>query len=143
VLRVRLVIDTNVIVSALLHPDRTPALALAAMRAAGAAVLVDARIEDEYRSVLARPKFRAIDAARRDALLAVLLDGCERVTVSAAYEGALIDRDDAAFVEVALAGAADAVVTGNTKHYPTTEAFAVLTPGELLARCAARPAGGY
>lgn len=133
----RLVIDTNVVVSALLNPDRTPARALAAMRAAGAVVLVDARVEDEYRAVLARPKFRAIDPVRRDALLAALLDGCERVTVTSPHDGALIDADDAAFVEVALAGAADAVVTGNTKHYPTTLGFAVLTPTELLARCEA------
>lgn len=132
----RLVIDTNVIVSALLHPDRTPALALAAARAAGAAVLVDDRIEGEYRAVLARPKFRAIDPGRRDALLAALLDGSERVTTAVAYEGALLDADDAVFIEVALAGAADAVVTGNTRHFPATLPFAVLTPGGLLARCA-------
>ncbi len=64
----RLVLDTNVLVSALLHPGRTPDLALLALRAAGAVVLVDARVEAEYREVLSRPKFNAVDPARREAL---------------------------------------------------------------------------
>lgn len=131
----RLVIDTNVLVSALLTPGRTPDLALRALRARGAVVLIDAAIEAEYRDVLARPKFAKVDAARREALLHALLDGCARVTVDTASTHALIDRDDRMFVDVALAGGALAVVTGNTKHYPTGLGFAVWTPAELLVRC--------
>ncbi len=131
----RLVIDTNVLVSALLTPGRTPDLALRAMRACGAVVLVDAAIEAEYREVLARPKFSKVDGARREALLRTVLDGCERVAVAAPSAHALIDGDDRVFVDVALAGGALAVVTGNAKHYPTHLGFAVWTPAELLARC--------
>lgn len=130
----RLVFDTNVLVSALLNPGRTPDLALEAARRAGVTVLVDDRIEAEYREVLARPKFRKVDPAKREALLTEMLTGCERVTVAAPFEGALIDADDRVFVEVALAGRALALVTGNTKHYPTDLGFEVLTPAALLAR---------
>lgn len=130
----RLVFDTNVLVSALLNPGRTPDLALEAARRAAVTVLVDDRIEAEYREVLARPKFRKVDPAKREALLAETLTGCERVTVTAPFEGALIDADDRVFVEVARAGSADAIVTGNTKHYPTDLGFEVLTPAALLAR---------
>ncbi len=130
----RLVFDTNVLVSALLNPGRTPDLALEAARRAGVTVLVDDRIEAEYREVLARPKFRKVDPAKREALLTETLTGCERVTVTAPFEGALIDVDDRVFVEVALAGHALALVTGNTKHYPTDLGFEVLTPAALLAR---------
>ena len=131
---VRLVFDTNVLVSALLNPGRTPDLALAAARHAAVTVLIDDRIEAEYREVLARPKFRKVDPAKREALLTEMLTGCERVTVAAPFEGALIDADDRVFVEVALAGHALALVTGNTKHYPTDLGFEVLTPAALLAR---------
>jgi len=131
---VRLVIDTNVIVAALLTPGRTPDRALAVALARGDTLLHDARIVEEYRDVLARPKFRRVDPARTAALLASLLAHGEDLGVVAPWVGALIDADDRAFVEVALAGRADAVVTGNTRHYPTDLAFAVLSPTELLAR---------
>lgn len=132
----RLVVDTNVLVSALLTPGRTPERALRAMRARGAVVLVDALVEAEYRDVLTRKKFAKVDPVRREALLATILDGCERVTVASPTEHPLIDADDRVFIDVALAGAADAVVTGNGRHYPTGLGFAVWTPAELLARCA-------
>ncbi len=130
----RLVIDTNVSVAALLNPGRTPDRALAAVLARGDTLLHDARVVAEYRDVTARPKFRRLDPARTDALLASLLARGEDLGVVAPWAGALVDADDRAFVEVALAGRADAVVTGNARHYPTDLAFAVLSPAELLAR---------
>jgi len=129
----RVVIDTNVVVSALLHPKRVPALCLAALAARGAVVLYDARMEAEYREVLSRRKFRAIDAGARDALLATLLAG-PRCGEVGAYAGAMPDDDDRVFVEVALHGRADALVTGNTRDYPTGLGFEVCSPGEMLAR---------
>lgn len=136
----RIVVDTNVIVSALLHPGRTPARALAA--ASGCTVLVDARIEAEYRAVLARRKFASIDPTRRNRLLDALLSEAERVAPDR-YAGAMIDADDRMFVEVAIAGEADVIVTGNAKHYPDALPIEVIGPTELLRRLtAARGAGG-
>ena len=132
----RLVIDTNVLVAALLTPGRTPDRALAAVFARGDAVLYDSRVEAEYRAVLARPKFRAIDPGRADALLAALLGGGEDLGSVDAWDGAMTDSDDRIFVEVALSGRADAVVTGNARHYPTHLAFAVLSPAALLEKLA-------
>lgn len=128
----RVVVDTNVVVSALLHPARVPALCVAALRAHGVTVLYDARVEAEYREVLGRRKFRAIDPAARDALLSALLGDAALEDVRP-YAGALPDDDDRVFVEVALHGAAHALVTGNTRHYPAGLGFAVLTPAEALA----------
>lgn len=127
----RLVMDTNVVVSALLHPARTPARALAAARRC--TVLVDARVEAEYRSVLARKKFASIPVARRDDLLEALLSDAVRV-VATVYAGPMVDEDDRMFVEVALAGGADAIVTGNAKHFPSALAVEVIGPAELLRR---------
>jgi putative PIN family toxin of toxin-antitoxin system len=132
---VRVVIDTNVIVAALLHPERTPDRALARIHARRATVLVDERIELEYRIVLARPKFASIDRTRRDALLERVLGAAEFV-VAAPIDAAMIDESDRVFVEVARAGRADAIVTGNTKHFPPELAIAVWSPAELLDRLA-------
>lgn len=130
--RVRLVIDTNVIVSALLHPERTPDRALSLIHERGAIVLVDDRITSEYRAVLGRPKL-SIDPHRRDALLDRLLASAEHV-LAEPIALALIDDDDRAFIEVARSGAADAIVTGNAKHFPSDCGVAVLSPAALLER---------
>jgi putative PIN family toxin of toxin-antitoxin system len=129
----RLVVDTNVLVAALLHPGRTPSLALDAALGGACTVLVDARIEAEYRDVLGRKKFKSIDASARDALIEALLARAERID-AVPYEGELIDDDDRVFVEVCLSGRAHVLVTGNGKHFPRTLAFDVLSPAELLER---------
>jgi putative PIN family toxin of toxin-antitoxin system len=129
----RLVVDTNVLISALLHPDRTPASCLARALAERVTVLLDARIEQEYREVLARPRFAAIDVLRRDALFASLLAAGEWVTCAPQRELVLVDDDDRMLVEVALSGRADALVTGNARHIPTTLGFTVFSPAALLA----------
>lgn len=129
----RLVVDTNVLVSALLKPGSVPDRALAAIWSR-ASVLYDARILYEYRSVLERPKFGAIARHRIDELLeAVRVRGCDLGGVPP-WELAMADGGDRIFVEVALAGRADAVVTGNIRHYPTDLGFETLPPATLLAR---------
>jgi uncharacterized protein len=132
--RMRLVLDTNVLISALLNVGRTPDQALSQVCARRDVVLYDHRIAEEYRSVLARPKFQAIDPSRSEALVAALLALGEDLGTVRPWEGAMIDPRDRCFIEVALAGRADAIVTGNTKHYPTDLGFEVLTPAALLSR---------
>ncbi len=129
----RVVLDTNVLISALWKAGSVPDLALGAVWAHGAEVLYDARILAEYRSVLARPKFKKIEPARTAALLArIVLHGEELLDVPA-WCGAMTDEDDRIFVEVALAGNADAIITGNLKDYPQGLSFAVHPPATLLA----------
>jgi putative PIN family toxin of toxin-antitoxin system len=130
----RVVIDTNVIVSALYKPGSVPDRAIDALWKRNATVVFDARIADEYRSVLARPKFRAIDRGRIDTFLALLFERGQEVATVASWHGPLLDEADRIFVELALSAAADAVVTGNIKHYPLGLGFEVLPPATLLAQ---------
>lgn len=129
----RLVLDTNVLISALLKPGSVPDRVLSAIWARGAVVLYDARIAEEYRHVAARPKFRAIAPGRTEEVLAMLLARGERLVEVAAWTGAMNDEGDRMFVEVALGGRAHAIVTGNLKHYPSGLGFEVQPPATLLA----------
>ncbi len=130
----RVVVDTNVVVSALLGPGRVPDRALAALCARGGTLLYDARILAEYHAVLARPKFRGVDPLRREALLATLLGAGTEVIDAPAWAGELADPDDRMFVEVARAGRAEVLLTGNLRDYREGLGFEVLPPATLLAR---------
>ncbi len=134
----RFVVDTNVLVSALYKPGSVPARALEAIwrigeRQGTASLLYDARIVDEYRSVLARPKFRALDRHSIDELISEVLSRGADLGDVAAWSGALPDEGDRIFVEVALAGCA-MIVTGNIKHYPVDLGLQVLPPAMMLAQ---------
>jgi uncharacterized protein len=129
----RLVVDTNVLVSALLKPGSVPDRALSAIWRS-ALVLYDRRVLDEYRDVLARPKFHGIGRARIDELVECVLSRGLDVGDVTRWEGSMTDEDDRAFVEVALAGGAVAIVTGNGRDYPLGLGFEVLAPATLLSR---------
>jgi len=129
----RLVLDTNLLVSALLKPRSVPDRLLTLVWEGGAVALYDERMTDEYRAVLARAKFRSIDRARIDELFARLLAHGEEITNAAEWPGTMRDDDDRIFVEVALAGRADAIVTGNLKDYPRDQGFDVHPPATVLA----------
>ena len=128
----RVVVDTNVLISALLKPGSVPDRALEGLLGGAAVLLYDARIEAEYREVTARRKFRAVPRERIAALLEAIAQRGECLQDVPAWDGPMSDEDDRMFVEVALAGRADAVVTGNAKDFPTGEAFAIWSPAECL-----------
>ncbi len=130
----RVVVDTNVLVSALHKPGSVPDRALRALWERGATIVYDARVADEYRSVLARPKFRSIDPRRTEELLGLLFSRGEDAGAVAPWEGELPDEGDRIFVELALSARAAAIVTGNIKHYPNDLGFDVLPPATLLAQ---------
>lgn len=111
----RIVLDTNVLVSAMLTGGGTADMALQLVLMGDAVLLVDSRILAEYDDVTARPKF-AFGEAERRALLDALAAIAEPV-VARPMRLTLPDPDDRMFVEVAVAGAADAIVTGNVRHY--------------------------
>jgi uncharacterized protein len=129
--RPRVVIDTNVLVAALLTPGKVASRALRDLVGGGVQLLVDERIVEEYREVLARPKFARLSRDAVDLCIARLLENAEMVR-SVRQPMVLDDEDDRAFVEVALCGDADAIVTGNAKHFPTQLGFDVVSPGRWL-----------
>lgn len=134
----RVVLDTNVVVSGVMHPPSVPARVLSLVHDAWIQPLIDLRILDEYAEVIARPRLK-IPVVRASDFLLRLGDVAERVIVTkeatSRFDGvALRDPDDRPFMEVAVSAAASAIVTGNTSHFPKAllEPIRVLTPRQLL-----------
>jgi uncharacterized protein len=131
---VRIVLDTNVLVSGLLSPLGPPGRIVDLVVAERVTVLFDDRIVSEYRDVLARPRLR-IHPADAAAVLDLIVRGGQHLPAPP-LDVELPDPDDAPFLEVAVAAAADALVTGNERHYRPVhgEHFArVRTPAAFLA----------
>ena len=111
----RVVIDTNVMVSGVLNPHGSPGRIIDALLAETITVLHDDRILSEYRQVLLRPAF---GFARSDveALLDFVESAGEHISAGA-FSLVLPDPDDLPFLEVAISGRADALITGNSRHF--------------------------
>lgn len=135
----RIVLDTNVLVSGLLNPYGAPGRVLGLVVNGDVAVLFDDRIMGEYRAVLARPKFRIAPSEA-----AAILDLIEQQGIpSPAPPLSLIlpDPDDLMFLEVAEGAYADALVTGNGRHFAPAADQAevpILSPAEFLERWSLR-----
>lgn len=126
-----LVLDTNVLVSALLNPFGVPGRIWDLVLAREIRLAYDDRILVEYERDLKRAKF-GFDGNRVDALLAVFLFQ-ESVTARPWPFRPLPDPDDALFLEVAHAAAAT-LITGNARHFPASLCgdVAVRKPHEWL-----------
>jgi len=130
----RIVLDTNVLVSGLLNPEGNPGRILDLFLAGEVTLLADDRILAEYRAVLRRPKF-GLDAADVSDFLDLLEAESERVTATP-IGSKLPDESDRAFVEVALAGGAESLVTGNVRHFrlPHVGRLSIDSPAEFVRR---------
>lgn len=111
----RVVIDTNVLVSGIINPHGPPGRIVDAVISERLIVLYDDRILGEYRAVLRRPVF---GFSRVD--VDALLEFVERAGYAVSADALpllLPDASDLPFVEVAITGQADALITGNAKHF--------------------------
>ena len=132
----RIVLDTNVIVSGLLDESSVPAQVLDLCLSGNVDMVLDARILAEYRDVLRRPRLQ-LDPRDVEQLLDAMRYAVHVVGIPLPF--ALPDPDDRPFLECAVAGAVDALVTGNTKHFRLREGkldIPILTPRQFLDRFA-------
>jgi putative PIN family toxin of toxin-antitoxin system len=112
----RLVIDTNIVVSAALKPDGLQRTVLLLAITKPARLYVSDAVIAEYREVLARPELK-IRKGLRQQVLQLLRSHSQTVTPSRPLEITL-DPDDNIFLECADAARADYLVTGNPRHFP-------------------------
>jgi putative PIN family toxin of toxin-antitoxin system len=127
----KVVLDTNVLVSGLMTREGTCAIILNLLSDDRITAVLDDRIADEYRRVCAEPRLR-LDAGSVRNFLRFLNECAENVTAMP-LKADLPDPDDLPFLEVA-AEAHAVLVTGNKRHFPGKAAGAVqvVSPREFL-----------
>lgn len=109
-------LDTNVLVSALISSFGSPGRVLNLALAGELTIAYDDRILTEWRSVLYREKF---GFTKRDVESLLEFFETEGIRVNApSLRIELPDMDDVPFLEVAH-GAEAVLITGNLKHYPS------------------------
>ncbi len=124
----KVVIDTNVLVSGLINMDGTPAQVVNLLLNGRLTLLYDSRILREYTEVLGRKKF----AFGRRAILPLLdyIKGEGEYVAANPTDTPFGDVDDKMFYEVAKTGNARCLVTGNSDHYPPEEV--IKSPREFV-----------
>lgn len=110
------VVDTNVIVSALLNPYGHAAKIVRLLLAGHINICYDQRILSEYKEVLNRPKFD-FNKEHIDAFLDEIKYTGHQV-LSTPLKKSLPDPNDNMFLEVAIAGNVEYIITGNLNHFP-------------------------
>ena len=127
----RVVLDSNVIVSACLSPQGASATIVELALLGYFNLYVSEQILTEYREVLARPKF-----SRQLERIKIVMEGIEEISEMTVPDQRLMlspDEEDNRFLECALAAKVDFLVTGNRKHFPGRIGDAqIVSPREFL-----------
>lgn len=125
------VIDTNVIVSALISKniDSNPGKVFRAIVQERIVPLYNDEILAEYRCVLSRPKFHLALALIETVLKAIIVDGLNLDRVPATGID-FPDPKDIVFYEIAISKENAYLVTGNIKHFPV-RSF-IVSPAEMV-----------
>jgi uncharacterized protein len=122
-------------VSGVISPHGPPGRIVDAIFSSAIVVLYDDRILAEYREVLTRPAF-GFNPKRIDVLLGYIESSGEH-TGAREIDVTLPDLTDLPFLEVAIAGQASALITGNMKHFQPKQGrhqIYVCTPVDFIRR---------
>lgn len=127
-----IVADTNIIISALIKPFSDSSKILNLVLSGKIRLACDFRILNEYEEVLKREKF-GFDAKYIESIITQIKEEGIHVNPAPLNE-TLPDNDDVPFLEVAVSGSVDFIVTGNKKHFPKNhyKNIKVLSPSEFL-----------
>jgi putative PIN family toxin of toxin-antitoxin system len=141
------VVDVNILVRALIKPDGTVGPVLRRLRDGAFTLLYSEAILDELLDVLSRPRIRAKYQLEDDdietVLLLVLLRG-EPVVPGRRVMSCRDPLDDK-FLEVAVAGKADVIVSGDQDLLVLSpfEGIAIVGPATFLAMLESDAIGGH
>jgi putative PIN family toxin of toxin-antitoxin system len=114
--RPRIVIDTNVVISAGLKPEGLQAQVLVLVAFRAVELFVSQVVLDEYREVFSRPKFSRLDPKNVNRLLKLIEAEATMVRPTNTLTISPHDSDNR-FYECAEAAGADYIITGNARHF--------------------------
>lgn len=126
------VVDTNVLVSGFLNPFGKPAAIQRLIIEGSVKAAYDVRLITEYREVLHRPKFPFTSEQINSLIDFFIAEGLLVAAIPLTFK--LPDPDDEIFQEAALSIHAEALITGNKKHFPQPNyaQVKILSPAEFL-----------
>ncbi len=128
----RLVIDTNVVVSAAVKPDGLQRTVVLLALSKPLHWYVSDLILKEYDLVLARPELKIRRSLRQQLLQ--LVRNRVRVITRSVLPQVTSDAADNIFIECADAARADYLITGNQRHFPRFwKSTTVITSREFLS----------
>ncbi|OGR98118.1 MAG: putative toxin-antitoxin system toxin component, PIN family [Elusimicrobia bacterium RBG_16_66_12] len=113
---VKIVLDTNILVSAVISPEGPPARVLDMLADGPVQLIISPAISAEYLDVLSRKKFGLSEATAR-----AMVSSLRKLAIEIVPSEPLricTDREDDKFLECAAAAGAAYLVTGNLKHFP-------------------------
>jgi uncharacterized protein len=130
-----IVLDTNVLVSALLKRNSAPGKILDAILEGKLQIALDDRILDEYQRVLRRPRFRIASEQVDFVLSSISQTALWVVNTPINFPPEqVLDPGDLPFSETAICSKAEVLVTGNLKHFTYLHDYPlkVLLPQEFI-----------
>jgi putative PIN family toxin of toxin-antitoxin system len=130
----RVVLDTNVLVSGLAYPASVPGAIVNAWKQGGLELVLSRYILDEMMRVLPRLKRIALSTAEIRDLADSFMFTAEIVEPSAKKEKALRDAADQQVLGTLLAAKADYLITGDKDLLALAAKYSIVTPAEFWAR---------
>jgi putative PIN family toxin of toxin-antitoxin system len=125
---VKVVLDTNSIVSAFINPKGAPGDILSLVLSKKITICYDNKIFSEYVEILKKSKFN-FDTILVDEFLDFIKDNGEYIIVEP-QKARFDDEDDKAFYDVYKSSDAKYIITGNKKHFPKEKN--IITPREYI-----------
>ena len=133
----RVVIDTNVVLSGLIKPGSVPGQVLRAWRDGSIRLVLSEFMIEEIAVTLARPKIQALvpwPAAQIDRFVLELRAFCDVVEPAELNFKYPRDPDDIPVLATLIASGADLLVTGNRDLLVLREEYPIETPAEFVRR---------
>ena len=132
----KIVLDTNVLISGLLNPDGIPGFIVRLVASGYIELIYDYRIISEYVNVMSRPKFHIDPENISDLIEQIKANGL--LVSPLPVSMTMPDEEDLKFLEAAVSSGAQYLVTGNLKHFPAPEfkGVKIISPADFFEHIA-------
>ena len=129
----RVVFDTNVLISAAFSELGKPRKALDTISHSGVILFSDVTFQELERTLYKPRLLRYLDEHQRRSFVEWMQSRGRFIEVTETIR-ACSDRDDDKFLELAVSGEADCIVTGNIRDFPPSpfRGIPILRPAEFL-----------
>lgn len=135
--KLRVVLDSNVVIAGLLKPGGTPGRIVAAWRAGVFRLVLSEFMLAEITEALGRPKLERLLGWTPETIARFALElraQCDVVEPAAQSGASPRDPDDAPVLATLLASGAEVLVTGDKDLLVLREHHSIVTPAEFLRR---------